>query len=197
MANKLKRDYIRRTLKEVTDGTTKTQPPYLMVRAPSTGPYHNMPNIRFFDPIKQLGIKLKCRYENEGHKDIFISVTNDWTDFGRQDPRTIYGLEKNTYLVCRMYCCRVCGRNKQIRSTNETFLRQLPNYPPIDFILYHCSAVETIVYNIIVTSVVNGVAFAKIAKQFRELKKMDFAQHMSQDEKEANLTMDADTYRLG
>ena len=103
MSIDLKREYIRSTLKEVTDQFTQTQHPYLFIKAPKSGQYHNLPDLIFFDPLAQLKIKIDCRH---GHGP--LKLTNLWTDFGKRDPRIIYGYTKNSYLVCRIFKCDTC-----------------------------------------------------------------------------------------
>ena len=191
MDRSFKRKYIRETLKQVTDKVTGTQQPYIVVKAPTTGPYHNLPDICFFDPLSQLGLKLKCKHKNKEHENAFIVVTDLWSDFGSQDPRLIISLAKNAYLVVRLYKCLVC--DKRIKASNPRFLSQLPAIPPFDFVLYHQSAVATVVYNEIVLDAVNGVPFSRTAKKFEEHKKIEFSQHMTIEEKLNNEKMEEDT----
>ena len=186
-----KRQYIRQILQEVTSPITRTQQPYMFVKAPTWGDFHLLPDIFFFDPITQFNAQLKCRYKN--HKDAEILVTQYWTDYGQGPPRLIYGLSRNAYLVARYYKCSAC--NKLIRSSNPYFVRQLPSYPVFDFVLYNNSGVSSEVYNTIVTDIVNGVPFARIAKKFRELRKIDFSQHLSPEERSSNQSMEPDAYR--
>ena len=103
MSKQLKREYIRYTLKKVTHPETNTQDPYVYVTTPSTGVYKDLPNLLFFDPILQLKCNLKCRVEDERHQNYNIRTTSYWTDYGKFPPRLIYGLERNAYLVCRIY----------------------------------------------------------------------------------------------
>ena len=163
VANKaLKNQYIRDTLKEFTNPVTGTQRPYLFVKAPNTGPYHLLPNLFYFDPINQLGVELKCHQNDIRHENAKIVSTNNWTDYGKQPPRLIYGSTRNCYLVSRIYKCKVC--NKFIIPTTSHYLSQLPQHPSLDIIIYHDSAVEVEVYNRIVIDICNGVTFAGSAK---------------------------------
>ena len=193
MANRLKREYIRQTLKEITDPITKTQKPYQFVNAPSTGPYKDLPDLVFFDPICQLKVTLICENQDARHENSKVRPTNHWTDYGKQPARLIYGLEKNAYLVCKIYHCDICHSN--VRSTDPFFLEQLPDSPVIEFTLYHDSAVSSTLYNLLVNQVARGTTFADVEKTFCELKKTYFAQHLTVEERQQNKHMNPDTYK--
>ena len=194
MASKsFRRGYIRKILNEATDPKTNTQNPNVFVKAPTSGIFKDMPDIYIFDPIGQSKMDLRCRKTDKRHENSKIVLTRSWTDFGRFSPRIIYGIEKNIYLVSRVYFCPVC--KKTIRAISPYFVRQLPMTLVNDFILYHDSALTSTLYNLIINQVARGTTFAGIAKTFREVRKIHFAQHLSVEERSVRQVMDFDTYR--
>ena len=137
-------------LQEVTNKVTGTQRPYIYVKAPTDGPYHLLPNLIIFDPIGQLKLDLKCEIKDQRHENAKIVPSKYWTDYSIQTPRLVYGSTRNAYLICRLYKCKVC-KTGLIRATYPLFLKQLPQFPVRDFIIYHDSAVTVSVYNRIIT----------------------------------------------
>ena len=149
-----KRSYINRVLSEHYQVNS-------IHKAPSWSHDKHYPDLYILDPLA-LGCNLLCPHDDKGQ----LSKTKEWTDFSSKKPRLIFGMQKNIWIISRIYRCQKC--KKKIRAHSAKIFEQVKHLPA-DFILsYHCGFSQEL-YNFIITSVAEGKGTEIIPQSFFQL----------------------------
>ena len=125
-----------------------------LISAPKKGKWKSYPDVFVFDPVNDLKLEIVCPEES---KHGFLKTTKSWTDFGKRDPRLIYGLKRNAWLISRLLKCDTC-KNPYL-SHDKGILSQLPDSEVTDFLLFTRSAIFRDLFNLIVCLISKGQTF--------------------------------------
>lgn len=125
-----------------------------LVNAPKTGKWKLHPDIYKFDPINDLKLEIVCPDDS---KHGFLRTTDSWSDFGKRDPRLIYGLKRNAWLISRLLKCSTCTTS--YLSHDKEILSQLPDSEVTEFLVFKRSAIFRDLFNLIITMISHGQTF--------------------------------------
>ena len=125
-----------------------------LISAPKTGKWKLYPDLFVFDPVINLKVEIMCPVDsNHG----FLKTTDSWTDFGKRNPRLIYGLKRNAWLISRCLKCSTC--TTLYLSYDKEILSQLPDSEVTEFLLFKRSAIFRDLFNLIITMISHGQTF--------------------------------------
>lgn len=136
------RNYIREQLEQSPQG---------LVTAPKKGKWKTFPDIIVFDPLQDLKVEVLCP-ANSDHG--LLRRTETFADFGKRNPRLIYGLKRNAWLVSQLLKCSKCPGF--FLSHEKSILSQLPGDEVVQFLLFHKGGVFRDLFNLIITMITKG-----------------------------------------
>ena len=142
-----------------------------LITAPKKGKWKSYPDLFVFDPVNNLNLEIVCP-ANSKHGS--LGTTGSWTDFGKKQPRLIYGLKRNAWLISRLLKCSTC--KSLYLSHDKEILSQLPDSEITDFLLFKRSGMFRDLFNLIIGMISKGQTFKKTTETLEEMKKSEICQ---------------------